>query len=73
MGNRYFGNLRIGEGSNSTVTLPDGTIKALPIVSNPIDSGIADVRFEGTKLTKKLANELYERDKDSPFRTDTLG
>jgi hypothetical protein len=65
----YFGRFRIGKRSKRTVTLTDGTTKSLAIVSNPIDSGTADTRFEGRKLTKSKANELWNRDKDKPFLT----
>ena len=69
----YFGNFRIGPDSRRTVTLADGTTKVIPVVSNPIDSGVSDIRFNGKRLTKKLKRELWERDKDRPWFSRALG
>ncbi len=70
----YFGRFRIGKSTKRLVTLADGTQKPLAVVSNPIDSGVADVRFENQKITKSVANELWERDvKRGPFITGNIG
>lgn len=66
MGHHYFGMFRIEENAPRVINLVDGTRKVIPVVPNAIDSGSPDVRFEDRKLTKKLANELYERDRKLP-------
>ena len=74
----YFGNLRISQESARCVTLADGTTKAIPVVSNPIDSGVANVVVtlageNPRKLTKKLKRELWDRDKNRPWFSRTVG
>lgn len=68
----YFGMFR-SEKKHVTVTCSDGTTKVLAIRNNPIDSGSPGVCFNGKKLTHKVANKLYDRDKDHPFGTNAIG
>lgn len=70
----YFGMFRIRKDQDRSVTCSDGTTVELPVVSNPIESWKPNVRVNDSrvggfdrKLTKKLANELWDKDKEHPF------